>query len=232
MQDPNSPYTSTTLPTTFVAQASPEARLNFIRKTYAVFTASLVVAIFGAAYALASGVAYSMLPYWKFALLGWFLVSLVAQWVSRVPVLNYVGLFGFTFLTGVVFAPLLALYESVAPGVVGQAGFLTLVIFGSLTGYAFVSKKDFSYLGGMLCMGLIALILGGLANLFFFHSSAMAYFSAWITLMLFGGFVLYDTSKIMYRYDENAYCTAAIALFLDFLNIFLALLRILGGSRR
>jgi FtsH-binding integral membrane protein len=141
-------------------------------------------------------------------------------------------LFGFTFLIGVLFAPIIKIFEQSAPGIVGQAAFLTTLVFGSLTAYAFISRKDFSYLGGMLFVGLIALIVGGLANVFFFKSSGASYWMAWVTVFLFSGFVLYDTSQIIHRYDERGYCAAALSLFLDFLNLFMAILRILGGSRR
>ncbi|HEY0074704.1 MAG TPA: Bax inhibitor-1 family protein, partial [Abditibacteriaceae bacterium] len=57
------------------------------------------------------------------------------------------------------------------------------------------------------------------------------YWMAWISLFLFSGFVLYDTSQIIHRYDAKSYCAAALSLFLDFFNIFMAILRILAGSR-
>ena len=227
---PNGPFTYTNMPTRFVGQADIGTRLDFIRKTYALFFASVVVAIFGAGFALASGLAAAVANFMFVALIAWFISSIGARAVARTPVVQYVGLFGFTFFTGIVFAPLLYMYQTIAPGVVQQAGILTFIVFGSLTAYAFISKKDFNFLGGILFVALIALIVGGIANIFI-GSSAIAFFSAWVALILFSGFVLYDTSRIMLRLDEGAYCVAAIELFVDFLNLFLALLRILGGRR-
>ncbi|RYG62174.1 BAX inhibitor (BI)-1/YccA family protein, partial [bacterium] len=109
---------------------------------------------------------------------------------------------------------------------------LTTITFGALTAYAFVSKKDFSFMGGILFVGLIGLVLGGLANAFLFHSPLTSYLMAWFTLLIFSGYVLYDTSNIMQRYDTKGYCSAALSLFLDFFNMFIAILRILMGSRR
>jgi modulator of FtsH protease len=229
----NSPFSSTTqMP--MVAQTSVETRLNFIRKTYVLFLLGILTAVAAGAVCLQVPSVYNavigLLRSSPFILLLLILgASFGAQAVSRVEGLNYVALFGFTGLMGLVFAPIVALY---APAVVGQAAFLTVVIFGSLTAYAFISRKDFSYLGGMLFIGLISLILGGLANAFFFKSGAASYMMAWITVLIFSGYVLYDTSQIINRYDERGYCSAALALFLDFLNIFMALLRILSGSRR
>jgi FtsH-binding integral membrane protein len=150
------------------------------------------------------------------------------QAVSRVEGLNYAALFGFTGFVGFIFAPIMALYGR---ELVTQAGILTSVTFGGLTAYAFISRKDFSYLGGMLFVGLIALIGGGILNLLLFHSLGFSYWMAWVTVVLFAGFVLYDTSRIIHRYDSKGYVSAALALFLDFLNMFLAILRILGGRR-
>jgi FtsH-binding integral membrane protein len=127
------------------------------------------------------------------------------------------------------FAPAIEMY---APGVVGQAAFSTVVVFGGLTAYVFLSRKDFSYMGGRLFVGLIALVAGGLANRFLFKSGLAQYIMSWITVVLFSGFVLYDTSRIIHRYDERGYCMAALALFLDFFNMFMAILNILGGGRR
>ena len=211
-----------------VAQSPVEVRLNFIRKTYALFTAGVLMAIIGGAISITTPLGDMVLSLAPWSFLSIILFAMVASALSRTEGLNYVALFGFTFITGVIFAPIVAFYS---PAVVGQAAFLTLIVFGSLTGYAFASRKDFSYLGGFLFVGLIALILGGVANIFFFKSNAGSYWMAWITVFLFSGFVLYDTSQIIHRYDERGYCAAALALFIDFLNLFMAILRILGGRR-
>ena len=83
----------------------------------------------------------------------------------------------------------------------------------------------------MLFVGLVMLILGGLANMFFFKSSLASYAMAWVGLLLFSGYVLYDTSNIMRTHDRNEYVSAALGLFINFINMFLSILRILAGSR-
>ena len=230
-----SPFTSSTLGVTTVAQSSAEARLNFIRKTYVLFLAGILTSIVAGAVCLNTplvNVAIAILNMRLLAILLMFGAVMLATAVSRTEGLNYVALFGFTGFMGFLFAPILAMFEDAAPGVVGQAAFLTSLVFGALTAYAFISRTDFNYLGGALFVGLIALIGGGLANMFFFHSAGASYWMAWVTVFLFSGFVLYDTSRIIHRYDERGYCTAALALFLDFFNMFMAILRILGGGRR
>jgi modulator of FtsH protease len=218
-----------------VAQSPAEVRMAFIQKTYILFFASLLAAI------VVGGLTLNVFPMlaasamvWKMPLLAIGLLiggSLLAGALSRVEGLNYVALFGFTSLIGFLFAPVLSMYERTSPGIVGQAAFITVLIFGSLTAYAFTTKKDFSFMGGLLFVGLISLCIASLANVFFFKSGGASYWMAWISAFLFSGFVLYDTSQIIHRYDEKGYCAAALALFLDFFNLFMAILRILGGNR-
>lgn len=215
-----------------VAALGTEARLNFIRKTYCLFLAGILMSIVAGTVCLTVppvfALAMGLLKVPLLLLLLMVGLSFGAQAVSRVEGLNYAALFGFTGFIGFIFAPILALYGR---DLVTQAGILTTLAFGGLTAYAFVSRKDFSYLGGMLFVGLIALIGGGVLNLLLFHSLSLSYWMAWVTVVLFAGFVLYDTSQIIHRYDEKGYVSAALSLFLDFLNMFLAILRILGGRR-
>lgn len=219
-----------------VSQASTATRMDFIRKTYVLFMAGIVMCIA----ACAATVSVQPLFDASFALLnmpllmfGVMIVGVIgAGAVSRIEGLNYVGLFGFTALMGFMFTPVLVISEQSYPGILTQTMALTMLVFGSLTTYVFVTKKDFSFLGGMLFVGLIALIGGGLLNMFWFKSSGFSYWISWGILLIFSGYVLYDTSRIMHRHDENSYCAAALALFLDFFNMFLAILSILSGGRR
>lgn len=224
-----------TVRATPVAQLSVEARLGFIRKTYLLFLAGILMSIVAGTICLSVepvfNAALSVLRMPILLLVLLFGGTIAANAVSRVEGLNYFALFAFTSLIGFLFAPILAIYQMQQAGIVGQAAFLTVVVFGSLTAYAFISRKDFSYMGGILFIGMIALILGGLANMFFFKSPAASYWMAWVTVMIFSGFVLYDTSRIIHNYDERGYCSAALSLFLDFFNMFMAILRILGGNR-
>jgi len=229
------PFGSSTLNVP-VSQLGTEARLDFIRKTYSLFMAGILVAllvgwatlnidpVMNAAFALRGNLLISV-----FLLFG---LSIGAQAVSRVPVLNLVAMFAFTGFVGFFLTPLLYTYDTVFPGLVTQAAALTTITFGSLTAYAFISKKDFSFMGGILFVAFAALILGGVANIFFFKSAMASYLMAWVGLVIFSGYVLYDTSNIMRTHDSNSYVSAALGLFINFVNMFLAILRILAGGRR
>ncbi len=241
MQNPNNPYTQSnpfdySSATVSVAQSSATERLEFLRKTYLLFLAGILCCVVtGAATLHVPALMRASLSVLQMPLLAMILIiglSWGAQAVSRVEGLNYAALFGFTAVIGWIFTPILAIYEMRQPGILGQASALTIIMFGALTTYVFISKKDFSFMGGLLFVGLVGLVLGGLVNAFLIHSPIASYLMAWFTLLLFSGYVLYDTSNIMRRYDTRSYCSAALSLFLDFFNMFLAIIRILAGSRR
>lgn len=214
------------------AQASVSERMSFIRKVYALFFAATLFAIGG----VALGVSFR--PLTIFALQHPIIMFIAmiggvlgAQAVRHVPGVNLAALFGFTAFTGVVISPLIALVMMTNPGSILAAGVLTVGIFGGLTAYVFISKRDFSFLRGMVTVGLIVVILAGVVNLFI-GSGAVGFAVAAATLLLFSGFVLYDTSNIIRRYPTNEYVAGALSLYLDAFNIFLALLRILNSGRR
>jgi FtsH-binding integral membrane protein len=215
------------------ARAGVEERMGFVRKVYALFFAATLFAVVG----VGVGLSYRPLllfafehPYvMLFAMLGG---VMGAQAVRHVPGVNLAALFGFTALTGVVISPLIAVYTQLNPASIWQAGLMTVGIFGGLTAYVFVSKKDFSFMRGMVVTGLIVVVLASLLNVFIVGSSAFSFAISCAALLLFSGFVLYDTSNIIRRYPTNEYVAGALSLYLDAFNIFLALLRILNAGRR
>jgi modulator of FtsH protease len=214
------------------ARASVEERMGFVRKVYALFFAATLFAIVG----VAIGVSFRPLTVFAFQhpfimLIGMLAGVMGAQAVRHVPGVNLFALFGFTTFTGIVISPLIAIVLITNPGSIWAAGVLTVGIFGGLTLYVFVSKRDFSFLRGMVMVGLIVVILAGVVNLFV-GSGALGFAVAAAALLLFSGFVLYDTSNIIRRYPVNEYVQGALALYLDAFNIFLALLRILNSGRR
>src|SRR5688572_14332021 len=210
------------------AQASVSERMGFIRKVYALFFAASLFAIGGVVLGFAFPplmMAVASSPWITLLVLIGGVMG--AQAVRHVPGVNLLALFGFTTLTGVVISPLMAYVAATNPGSILQAGVLTVGIFGGLTAYVFISKRDFSFMRGMVMVGLIVVVLAGLLNIFL-ASSAFSFAISAAALLLFSGFVLYDTSNIIRRYPTNEYVAGALSLYLDALNIFLALLRILN----
>jgi modulator of FtsH protease len=214
------------------ARASLEERSGFVRKVYALFFVGIFFAIFGVAIGfMVPGVMEAIYYHPFIAFLALIGGVYGAQAVRHTPGLNLAALFGFTTLTGVVISPAMAIYQSYNPASIIQAGVLTVGIFGGLTAYVFISKKDFSFMRGMVVTGLIIVFLSALLNMFIV-SSAFGFAISVAALLLFSGFVLYDTSNIIRRYPTNEYVAGALSLYLDAFNIFLSLLRILNAGRR
>jgi FtsH-binding integral membrane protein len=139
----------------------------------------------------------------------------------------------FTFIEGIFIAPFLAFAESRTPGIIGQAGLLTLSTFGALSLFAVVSKRDFSAWGSFFMVGLWVLIVTSLIS-FFFPSTLASLWIAAGTVLVFSGLLVFDTWRIVRsgQYGPDDYVPAAVNIYLDLLNLFLALTRLLGGGRR
>lgn len=137
------------------------------------------------------------------------------------------ALFGFTFIAGLMLTPILTVAAGFRNGgqLVALSGGLTAAVFFALAGYATVSKRDFSFLGKFLFVGLILLIVASLANLFFQVPAVSLTVSA-IAVLIFSMYLLYDVSNIV-RGGETNYVMATLGLFLSVYNIFISLLNIL-----
>jgi len=136
-------------------------------------------------------------------------------------------LLGLTFLMGIMLGPILQTALQLRNGaqLVGMAAGGTGIIFFSLAGIATVTRKDFSFLGNFLLIGLIMLVIASLANLFFQVPAASLAISA-VAIMIFSGYILFDVSRIIHGGETN-YVMATLALYLDIYNIFVNLLNLL-----
>jgi modulator of FtsH protease len=145
------------------------------------------------------------------------------------------ALFGFTFIAGLMLTPILSVAAGFKNGgqLVALAGGMTAAIFFAMATLATVSKRDFSFLGKFLFIGLVLLIVASLANLFF-HVPALSLTISAIAVLLFSLYLLFDVQSIV-RGGETNYISATLKLFLDVYNIFINLLNILlafSGQRR
>lgn len=136
-------------------------------------------------------------------------------------------LLALTFFMGLMLGPILqvALHLKNGAQLVGLAAGGTGVIFLALASYATVSRKDFSFLGNFLFVGLILLIIASLANMFFQVPAAALAISS-IAVLIFSGFILFDVSRIVQGGETN-YIMATLALYLDIYNLFVNLLQLL-----
>jgi len=217
---------TTTLPRgiTPAASVTTTERLVFIKKVYSLLAMSMGSAAVGAY--LGSGpllllVAPNMMLFFILQIA----LIFFASFAARKPGLNMVALFSFTTVSGLTLGPLL--YQ-VGPSIAAEAFALTAITFAGLSMYVVYSKKDFSFMSGFLMTGLIVLVVGGLLNMFFIQSGMMHFVMSGASVLLFSGFILYDTSNILRYYGTDEYVSATLALYLDVLNLFIALLSILG----
>ena len=139
-----------------------------------------------------------------------------------------------TGFMGFMLGPILQVALSLRNGaeLVGMAAGGTGIIFLTLAGIATTTKKDFSFIGNFLFVGLILLIVAMLANLFF-QIPALSLALSGVAVLLFSGFILYDVSRIVNGGETN-YIMATLAIYLDIYNLFVNLLHILMavfGSR-
>ncbi len=138
-----------------------------------------------------------------------------------------VALFGFTFIAGVFLTPILTVAAGLRNGgqIVGLAGGMTAAIFFAMAGIATVTKKDFSFMGKFLFIGLVLLIVASLANIFFQIPALSLTISA-IAVLIFSAYILFDVSRIVNGGETN-YIMATMGLYLSIYNIFISLLNIL-----
>jgi modulator of FtsH protease len=203
------------------------ASVTFMKQTYQLLGASMVSSALGA---------YLTMPYAAtIAGLKWFIFGFVMLMVffgfnatRKNPTLHLMALFVFTFALGVMLVPLLAMLIGQGNGaVIGNAFLMTSVLFGALSLFAINSKSDFSSWGKPLFITFIVIFVGSLVNYFFLHSPIMHIVIQAAVLLLFSLFTIYDTQNIA----NGAYSSpvdAAVSLFLDFFNMFTALLQLLG----
>ncbi|WP_024791579.1 Bax inhibitor-1/YccA family protein [Lebetimonas sp. JS032] len=205
----------------------------FVKKTYQLLAGSLIAGALGAYVGM--GFVSNMInpisggltfTYWGSVILEFVLLFGLLAAKNKTP-LNLVLLFAFTFMTGFTLAPTLAVYVARNMGyVIGEAFGLTAVAFGALTVFAMNTKKDFTTMGKMLFITLIVLIVASIANIFL-HLPMLQLIIASVGAVLFSMFILFDTQNII-RGNVSSEIEAAVALYLDFLNLFISLLQILG----
>jgi len=205
----------------------------FVKRTYQLLAGSLIAGAVGAYVGMGfvgNMVNYATgsltFTYWGAVILEFILLFGIYAAKNKTP-LNLVLLFAFTFMTGFTLAPTLAMFVAANMGyVIGEAFGLTAVAFAALTIFAMNTKRDFTTIGKILFITLIIMIVAGIANIFL-HLPLLQLAIASVGAVLFSFFILYDTQNII-RGNVSSEIEAAVALYLDFLNLFISLLQILG----
>ncbi len=213
------------------------SRARFIMRTYS----HLVGAILGFTaleiFYFQSGLAY---PIASIALNGsWLLILgafIIVSWLAsrtahRAESLatQYLALAGFVVAELLIFVPLLFIANATAPGVIGSAALVTLLGFIGLTAVVFTTRKDFSFMKGILRWGFVVALVLIVASLIFGFELGTFFSVAMIGLA--GGAILYDTSKVLRVYPEDRYVAAALELFASVALLFWYVLRLFMSRR-
>jgi modulator of FtsH protease len=208
-----------------------------LRNTYMMLALTMIPTIIGAAVGTTINFSFMALHPIMFSLLmfGAMMGSMFAVTALRNSIWGVVALLGFTFLAGLFLGPILqiALHLKNGAQLIGLAAGGTGVIFFSLATIATVTKKDFSFMGKFLFIGLILLIVAMFANMFLQIPALMLTISA-IAVLIFSAYILFDVSRIVQGGESN-YVMATLALYLDIYNLFVNLLMLLmelAGDRR
>ena len=200
-----------------------------LRNTYMMLALTMVPTVIGAFIGISMSFSFMAEHPIMGALLmfGAMMGMLFAVTALRNSAWGIVALLGFTLLTGVFLGPILqvALHLKNGAQLVGMAAGGTGIIFFSLATIATVTKKDFSFMGKFLFIGLILLVVASLANLFFQIPALSLTISA-IAVMIFSAYILFDVSRIVQGGETN-YVMATLALYLDIYNLFINLLSLL-----
>jgi len=215
-----------------VAEATIDIRMQFVRKVYAILSVQLIattilsaISFFSTAYKNWIQTNQWMMWISLFGAIGFMLLT---YWKRKSYPTNLLFLAGFTALEAYSISVVTSFFES---RIVLQAVLLTAGIFVALTIFACQSKYDFTSWAGVLFGGLWALILFGFVAAFFPYNSTVELAYSGIAALIFSGYILVDTQLVMRHYHVEEEIAAAISLYLDIINLFLAILRILNSQQ-
>ncbi|XP_075909792.1 protein lifeguard 4 [Petromyzon marinus] len=217
---------------TNVASAHVSIRMGFLRKVYAILSAQILLTVAVAALMDWSDVVEDFVQKNSWVMLISCVLSmglLLALFAKRRDhPTNLILLFAFTLVEAFTLGVVVTFYDH---AVVFQACVLTAAAFVGLTAYTLQTKRDFSRMGTGLFAGLWILIIAGFLGLFLRYplvELALAGGGA----LLFCGFVVWDTQRLLHRLSPEDYVEGAVSLYLDLINLFLYILRLLEAVRR
>ena len=205
-------------------QESVLATNKVLKNTYALLSMTLLFSAVLAYASIAMGLGHGAALIANIAAIGvlWFVLPRTANSAAGIPVI-----FAITGLFGLGLGPVVGHYLSVNPSIVMTALGGTGVIFLGLSGYALTTRKDFSFMAGFLMVGMFVVLGAALLNIFLQMPVMFLVVNA-VVIMLMSGFILYETSSIIHGGETN-YIMAAASIFLSLLNMFTALLHLLGA---
>lgn len=206
------------------SQESVLATNKVLRNTYTLLSMTLIFSAIMAYIGVQSGASHgaALIADIVAIVMLWFVLPRTANSAAGIPVI-----FAVTGLLGFGLGPVLNYYLSVNPTIVSTALGGTAVIFLGLSAYALTTKKDFSFMAAFLMVGFFVVLGAAILNIFLQMPVLFLVVNAAIVLIM-SGFILYETSSIIHGGETN-YIMATASIFLSILNLFQALLHLLGA---
>lgn len=206
------------------ALSSAEAN-KLIRQTYTLLSMTLFFTAFTAGIAMVMN-----LPpiHWAITLIGYFGLLFLTSYLQN-SVWGLVSVFALTGFMGLTLGPILTKYLTMFSNgseLIMMAFGSTAAIFLGLSGYALTSRKDFSFLGGFLFVGILVAFLAGIGAIVFQMPGLSLAVSAMFVLLM-SGLILYQTSDMVHGRETN-YIMATVTLYVSIYNLFLSLLQLFG----
>ncbi|XP_068714363.1 protein lifeguard 4-like [Montipora foliosa] len=215
-----------------VAQTNIKIRLGFLRKVYGILTAQLSLTVIVAAiFMYTEGIKNVVQSRPEFLMVAFVLsigLMIGLMFKRKEHPTNMYLLLAFTLSEAYTIGTLVTFYDQV---LVLEAFFLTAATTVALTVYTLQSKKDYSSWGAGLFSLLWILILAGFLQ-FFFHSETFELVYAIAGALLFSAFIVFDTHMLMHKLSPEEYILASINLYLDIINLFIEILRILDAMKK
>ncbi|KAI0339853.1 UPF0005-domain-containing protein [Trametopsis cervina] len=216
---------------TSVYDSAPEIRNAFVRKVYSILFCQILATciVAGGLSQSRDAIFWVQTHTWAFyvPLFGTLINLGVLYWKRHSHPLNLVLLSTFTLMEAFTLGVMVAFFDNV---IVLQALLITLGVFIGLTLFTFQSKYDFTGMGPWLFGGLVAMMMTGLVGAFFPFNSTMELLYSIGGTLLFSGYVVYDTHVITKKLSPDEYIMGAISLYLDFINLFINILRLLNNA--
>lgn len=222
-------------------QELSNARSVFMNKTYAWMVAGLVITGLTAWQVFESGIYIDILTssfgLWGLIIAQFGIVIGINAAINKISTLTAGLLFvAFSLVTGTVFSSIFAIYTAES---IQNVFFIAAGMFGGLSILGYITKKDLTAMGSFMLAGLIGIIIAGFVNVFI-GSSAIYWVTTFAGVVIFAGLIAYDTQKLKEmaviqlvdrEMANKSAIVGALTLYLDFINLFLLLLRIFGDRK-
>jgi len=221
------------------ADALPEERARFIRKTYLHLAAAILAFVALEVFLFSSGAAYSIMSVLRLGgSMSWLIVLgafmgvswLASSWANSQTSkgMQYLGLALYVAAEAIIFVPMLFIAANFSSGdVIPKAGIVTLGLFLGISSVVFLTRKDFSFLGPILAIGGFVALGFIVASILFGFSLGSVF--AFVMVAFAGTAILYETSNVLHRYHTTQHVAASLTLFAAIALLFWYILNIFSS---